>query len=129
MKFVIGGQYSGKLNYTLNLFNLLEEQVASGEESDIDQLIKSPVINNFHLLIKRLLIEDDNAENVINKINSILEKNKNVIIISNEIGYGIVPIDKFDRKYRELVGRICCNIAREATEVHRVISGIGEKIK
>lgn len=129
MKFVIGGQYSGKLNYTLKLFNLLEEQVASGEESDIDQLIKSSVINNFHLLIKRLLIEDDNAENVINKINSILEKNKNVIIISNEIGYGIVPIDKFDRKYRELVGRICCNIAREATEVHRVISGIGEKIK
>ena len=29
------------------------------------------------------------------------------VVISNEIGYGIVPMDKFERRYRELTGRIC----------------------
>ena len=35
-----------------------------------------------------------------------LEKSWNLVIVSTELGYGIVPIDAFDRLYREKVGRI-----------------------
>ncbi len=58
-----------------------------------------------------------------------IKENRKAVIISNEIGYGIVPIDKFERRYRELTGRICCEIAKESKEVHRVICGIGTIIK
>ena len=27
--------------------------------------------------------------------------------MTQEIGYGLVPVDAFDRRYRELTGRIC----------------------
>ena len=51
------------------------------------------------------------------------------MLITDEIGYGIVPTDAFYREYRETHGRVCTQIAAEAKEVHRVICGIGTVIK
>ncbi|KIR01579.1 hypothetical protein P261_00393 [Lachnospiraceae bacterium TWA4] len=51
------------------------------------------------------------------------------MLVSNELGYGIVPMDAFDRKYRETTGRICCMIAEQADEVYRVVCGLPQKIK
>ena len=49
--------------------------------------------------------------------------------ISTEIGYGVVPMDKGDREWRETVGRTCCYIAKKADEVVRVVCGVGNRIK
>ena len=57
------------------------------------------------------------------------QKNPDLILVTNELGYGVVPVDRFDREYREKTGRVCCEIAKQATEVHRVICGIGTVIK
>ncbi|MCI9019059.1 MAG: cobinamide kinase, partial [Lachnospiraceae bacterium] len=51
------------------------------------------------------------------------------VIVVNELGSGVVPIDAFDRNYRETTGRICCELAKKAREVHRVVCGIGMVIK
>jgi adenosyl cobinamide kinase/adenosyl cobinamide phosphate guanylyltransferase len=59
----------------------------------------------------------------------LMERNPDVVLVSNELGYGVVPIDAFDRKYREGTGRLCCLLAKEATEVHRVVCGLGQVIK
>lgn len=88
-----------------------------------------PVIYNFNNLIKELLVVYDDEEKVKEKIKKMIKENRKAVIISNEIGYGIVPIDKFERRYRELTGRICCEIVKGSKEVHRVICGIGTIIK
>ena len=36
---------------------------------------------------------------------SFAEKNKDTIVIADEIGNGIVPLDAFEREYREQTGR------------------------
>ena len=51
------------------------------------------------------------------------------VLVTNEIGYGIVPLDPFEREYREETGRICCLLAAEAKEVWRVSCGLGQRIK
>ena len=56
-------------------------------------------------------------------------KNSDLVLISNELGYGVVPMDVFDRNYRETTGRVCTEIASEADAVYRVVCGIGTKIK
>ena len=53
----------------------------------------------------------------------------NCVIISDEIGNGIVPVDAFERTYRERTGRILVQLAGQAEEVERVICGVGQKIK
>ena len=59
----------------------------------------------------------------------LLEKNPDICVVTNELGYGVVPADAFDRKYREATGRICEKLAAGSDEVHRVICGIGTVIK
>ena len=50
-------------------------------------------------------------------------------MICDEIGNGIVPVDGFEREYRERTGKILVALAAGAKEVVRVICGIGQKIK
>ena len=51
------------------------------------------------------------------------------VITSDEVGLGIVPLDRKVREWREATGRALCRIAAEADEVYRVSCGIGMKIK
>ena len=59
-----------------------------------------------------------------------LEKNENLqLLISDEIGYGLVPIDDFEREYREFHGRVMTELAEQADRVERVVCGIPQRIK
>ena len=51
------------------------------------------------------------------------------ILVTDEIGYGIVPVDPFEREYREETGRICCLLAERSEEVWRVCCGLGTRLK
>lgn len=134
MIFIIGGEHQGKLNYALSLTEFKNEDVI--DYSNMESLKLREIINcnktvlyNFNILIKELLRAYDDEEIVKEKINNMFKACRISVVISNEIGYGIVPMDKFERRYRELTGRICCDIAKESKEVHRVVCGIGTIIK
>lgn len=134
MIFIIGGENQGKLEYLFNISRFKKENVVDclnvdGLKAEEILMSNRPVIYNFNNLIKELLVVYDDEEKVKEKIKKMIKENRKAVIISNEIGYGIVPIDKFERRYRELTGRICCEVAKESKEVHRVICGIGTIIK
>jgi adenosylcobinamide kinase/adenosylcobinamide-phosphate guanylyltransferase len=59
----------------------------------------------------------------------LIEKNPDIVIVTNELGYGVVPMDAMDRKVRETDGRICEALAAFSNEVHRVSCGLGIVIK
>lgn len=62
-------------------------------------------------------------------IEGILKEEPEAVLMLDDVGCGIVPIDKKDRDYRELVGRTGCNLAAQAQSVIRVCCGIGQVIK
>ena len=51
------------------------------------------------------------------------------VIVANEVGAGIVPIDPGERAYREGVGRALCAIAQNSESVTRAVCGIGVRLK
>jgi len=51
------------------------------------------------------------------------------IMVTNEIGMGLVPETPFSRQFRDVAGRINQMLAEEADEVYFVVSGIPMKIK
>ena len=63
------------------------------------------------------------------ELQAFVERHGDCIIICDEIGNGIVPVEAFEREYRERTGRILIQLAKKAEEVERVICGIGQKIK
>lgn len=126
MWLISGGAYQGKLVYALTLTNRNEQEVADGMECSMQELLEKPLVNHFHLWIDRMLKEEKDLSTLVDKI---IDHNPDIVIIVDELGCGIVPMDPYDRMYRELTGRICCRLAKEAEEVHRVVCGIGMVIK
>ena len=105
MILVIGGAFQGKRDFVKNKFGEAE------------------VFENFHLKVRECMKNNgDVSELTANAV-------KYDIVISDEVGSGIIPLDKFDRDWRELVGRELCKIAAKADEVWRVNCGIGQRIK
>ncbi len=52
-----------------------------------------------------------------------------VVIVSNELGLGLVPAEPSARAFRDLAGRVNQQIAAEADEVQLVISGLPLTVK
>ncbi|MEW7314421.1 bifunctional adenosylcobinamide kinase/adenosylcobinamide-phosphate guanylyltransferase [Buttiauxella gaviniae] len=52
-----------------------------------------------------------------------------VILVTNEVGMGIVPENRLARHFRDIAGRVNQRLAQNADEVWLVVSGIGVKIK
>lgn len=51
------------------------------------------------------------------------------VVICDEVGCGIVPLDRAERLYRDVAGHVCCAVAARADSVIRVFCGTGIKIK
>ncbi len=51
------------------------------------------------------------------------------IIVSNEVGLGLVPPNKLGRIYRDLLGRANQLLAKNATEVYLLVAGLPLRIK
>lgn len=114
MILIIGGACQGKTAYA-------REHFAEGYT----------LADDYHLRVKEQLRAGQEplreAQRLLSREGS--SRKKELVIISNEIGYGLVPIDAFERAYREQSGRVNCYLAGEADQVIRVICGIGTRIK
>ncbi len=127
MKLIIGGYAQGKLAYVLEKYDLGAEQVFDGRLPQKTEKQKGMVIiNRFHNWVRQRLADGGHPEE---ELVEWLKGYPDCIIISDEIGNGIVPIEAFEREYREYTGRILVELAKRAEEVERVICGIGQKLK
>lgn len=131
MDFIIGGAYQGKKEYVVTHYKIKESEIFKGETDSFPQekngyWSHKKAIADFHMLVLRWIKLGVSAEAMTEMI---LEENPNIIIISNEIGCGIVPITPSEREWREKTGRLCCNLAKMANQVVRVQCGIAKIIK
>lgn len=89
------------------------------------------------LLVSNLLGSNSSHRNVEAKILSYIEKlavllnqmEASWIVVSNEVGMGLVPETKLGRAYRDILGKINQLLARQAAEVYLMVSGIPVKVK
>ena len=124
MIMVIGGAYEGKLDYAGKQYP--EICWTDGEKCGMEEIFRCGGVYNFHRYIARWMKEGKEASELPKKIKA---ENPALIIVTDEVGCGIVPTDPFLREYRETAGRICTELAGFSEEVYRVICGIGTKIK
>ena len=126
MILIIGGAFQGKKEYAKKTFGLKEEEFADGACCGEEELCQANAVFHLHEFVRRCLKEGRDIGGMAERI---LQKNPSVILLCNELGSGVVPVEAFDREWREATGRLCCRLAAEAEEVHRVVCGIGMVIK
>lgn len=124
MILVTGGCFQGKTAYACETFQIAKEEAVDGMTCDLEELYRAKLLYHFHEYIGRLMKMGQEFS-----VDRLMAENPDVILVTNELGYGVVPMDKFDRAYREKTGRVCCEIAKRAREVHRVVCGLGTVIK
>jgi len=125
MRLIVGGAYQGKKTFACELADIKEKELADGRTCAYGSWTEMKGIHHLQDYIRRMLSEDLDTARVIEEAS----QNPEAVIICNELGCGLVPMDALDRRYRETVGRIQCALAGQADEVYRVYCGIGEKIK
>lgn len=126
MWLITGGAWQGKLDYARSLTVADPSSICDGATCTREDLLSARVVDHFHLWIRRMLENDTDIQK---ELEQILAHNPDLVIVADELGCGLVPMDIADRRYRETTGRICCQLAKEAAQVHRVISGIGMVLK
>jgi adenosylcobinamide kinase/adenosylcobinamide-phosphate guanylyltransferase len=95
------------------------------------------VIDCITMLVSNIMLaagDDASAESeVLTEINSLIKvmqsKTFAFILVSNEVGLGIVPDNEMSRTYRDLLGRANQLLAQYADEVYLLVAGIPVKIK
>jgi adenosylcobinamide kinase/adenosylcobinamide-phosphate guanylyltransferase len=127
MELYVGGAAQGKLRYVLNKkYSGKNARIADGADCTKEDLVNADVCNHFHLLVGRLLKEEKLTDSFVEQL---LNDNPEIVIICDEVGSGIVPIEKDERIYRETVGRVLCSLAQRSVHMERILCGLGMRIK
>jgi adenosylcobinamide kinase / adenosylcobinamide-phosphate guanylyltransferase len=73
--------------------------------------------------------QDERISEVESFFRALGEFTGNAIIVTNEVGWGIIPQDEISRSYQEELGMLNQRIAQICDEVYVLISGVPLKIK
>lgn len=126
MIMITGGAFSGKKDYAKKRFGFSDEEILNGENCSLEAVFSAKCIADFQLIVKRLLEENADVQTFTERL---CKENSNAVVIINEIGAGIIPLEKRDRIWREETGRSGCLIARNSSEVIRLACSIPTTIK
>ncbi|MBO7384708.1 MAG: bifunctional adenosylcobinamide kinase/adenosylcobinamide-phosphate guanylyltransferase [Clostridia bacterium] len=108
MKLYIGGAYQG------------QEELAVRENPGAE------IVPDFHERIREAILKGEDPREFARKI---CRDKPDAVIVANEVGAGIVPMEASERAFREAVGRALCVIAQASDTVVRAVCGIGARIK
>ena len=129
MILIIGGACQGKREFACELSGLKKEEfvqnVADGGTDEPEMAWERKFLIGFHRWIYRILEIGGESEEFVRKILAADPE----IVTMDEVGYGIVPVGRREREYREAVGHAGQLLAEHASQVYRVVCGIPKRIK
>ena len=108
MKLYIGGAWQG------------QEELARGENPGAE------ILCEFHERVREAVGRGKDPRRFAERV---CAEKPDAVIVANEVGAGVVPVEASERAFREAVGRALCVIAQRADEVTRAVCGIGVRIK
>jgi adenosylcobinamide kinase/adenosylcobinamide-phosphate guanylyltransferase len=119
------------LELTTHIGREIEQRIGSARVVIIDCI--TLLVNNIlsqqadepidaSLIEQQVTAEIDELVQCINKVSA------SFIVVTNEVGSGIVPANREGRLYRDLLGRANQTLARSADEVYLMVAGLPTKI-
>lgn len=140
MILIVGGCCQGKAEYARGLLEQCkgagpderslddcspEDSMADGRTDCWSQVSGRACLVNFHGFLRQVMEAGLDPDAFTDEVIC----SGTQIITMDEVGCGIVPVERSERDYREAVGRAGQRIAGEADEVYRMMCGIPMRIK
>lgn len=117
MILVIGGAAQGKLDVLLRNTNYTAEDTTERLGED------KPVLLHLEKAVREAVLAGMTQEQIL------AELMWHEAVVCREVGCGVVPVERMEREWRESVGRILCELAKDADTVVRVFAGIPMVLK
>ena len=114
MILILGGFASGKRSFARNALGYSSEQMADGVLNHL------PVLYNLQDLVAKA------PEAAPDLLDALCQKE---VVIVNEVGSGLIPMDARERLVREATGRLTIRLAQRAETVIRIVAGLPQVIK
>ena len=115
MDLIIGGAYQGKCTFAAEKYGLAAEDIC-------DLAVSPPSPARCYVHLESLTRQED-PETALPLLLAA------EVVISREIGSGVVPIDAGERAWRERHGRLLRQLAEQAGHVYRIFCGLMEELK
>ena len=107
--------------------HLPQEIVEQSRQADV------LLVDCLTLWISNLMLENEDDEKILDHIPSLIQALESavcpVVLVSNEVGTGIVPENILSRRFRDLVGSTNQAVAGHADRVVWMVAGIPVRIK
>lgn len=123
MILITGGAYQGKTEYVKTHF---QYEITDGALCNFEDAKNAKILTNYHILVRRFIESGIDAEAY---TRAFCRSNPDCIVLINEIGRGIIPMEKQERIWRKNVGRAGCILAEKSSTVIRLICGIPTALK
>lgn len=124
MILIFGGAYQGKLDFAAEKFHVPAKEIfsAEGKNLDFSKRILYGLENFTHACAR-------DGTDPVETLRGCREMWQDKILIIQDMSTGVVPMSAETRAWRQENGRLCQYLSREATEVYRVLCGLGRRIQ
>lgn len=122
MILVIGGRAQGKLDWAKHAFGLSDGDIAVTLADAVSKKALYGVTS-----IVRAILENGGEPSA--EFDALFKANPGLIVIADEIGCGIVPIDPAERRWRDAAGSVATMAASRSEQVIRIFCGIPSLLK
>jgi len=131
MILIIGGRAQGKRTFARKLLGRSETDIADGGSVGFEEAFSRPILNDLHLLIKRLREAGYDPLDFVAKALAEKEAENKMpeALICEEVANAVIPLAAEDRELQEQIGRVQCFLAGKAESVYRVYCAIPVPIK
>ena len=123
------------LEVTTNIASQIEQKIGKAQTVIIDCIpllvnnIFSQYIDQNSEQIDAPLIEKKVTSEIDELVDGISHTDASFIIVTNEVGTGLVPVNKMGRLYRDLLGKANQLLAQGVDEVYLMVAGLPVQIK
>lgn len=111
----------------------IEEEVHLPAVLDKLRKEEAAIVDCITLWISNLLLSGRKEDEVLREVEELVESLKkiqaSVVLVSNEVGWGIVPDNKLSRIFRDIVGITHQKISKVSDEVYLMVGGIPLRLK
>lgn len=124
MELIIGGAYQGKLTFAAEKYGFGQYDLF-----DLSNGFPEKTYGCFyHLeaLTRKASFDGLNTDEIVKRLEPYI---KNAVVVSREIGCGIVPMEPDERLYRETHGAVLRLLAKDAVKITRIFCGLPEALK
>ncbi len=119
----------------------LERQALAWQTREEPVEIQQVLLETSHLVIldclslwvSNLLLADESEIQMQQRLTAILEiqatRTSPLIVVSNEVGSGVVPEYRLGRTYRDMLGRANQMVAAASSQAHLLVAGLSIRLK